>query len=178
MSFLEMAKKRHSVRKYEERKVEEEKVLEILEAGRIAPTAANKQPQRILVVQSQEGLEKAAKSAKINYEDKVRNAPVIFIICIDKDQVWTNPINNKKTIDIDASIVTDHMMLASFDLGLGSLWMTFFDDEIIRKEFNVPENLEIVNLLLVGYGNDTPRSADRHSTERKPLPETVFYEKL
>lgn len=177
MNFLDLAKKRFSVRKYESRKVEEEKLAAILEAGRVAPTAANRQPQRIFVIQSEEGLLKVSKGAKIDYSKSIKNAPVILIVCIDKDEVWTNPINNKKTVDVDASIVTDHMMLMAEDLELGSLWMSFFDDKIIREEFNIPANLEIVNLLLVGYGDDKPRSADRHSTERKPLSETVFYEK-
>lgn len=175
MNFIELAKKRYSVRRYEEKKVEEEKLLAILEAGRIAPTAANKQPQRLFVVQNREALEKVGKAAKINYIEKSRNAPVIIIVCVDTNQVWENNLNKKKTIDVDASIVTDHMMLMATDLGLDTLWMTWFDDKIIRSEFNIADNLEIVNLLLIGYGDDKLQSPDRHSTTRKPLSETVTF---
>lgn len=170
MSFIELAQKRYSARKFTSQKVEKEKLNQILEAGRIAPTAANKQPQRLLVVQSDEGLSKMTKAARFY------NAPVVIIICADKNEAWVREYDNKDTCHIDASIVTDHMMLEAEDLGLNTLWMTWFNPLILREEFCIPEDFEPVNLLAIGYNSGDPLSPDRHSRTRKPLSETVFFE--
>jgi nitroreductase len=170
MSFIDLAKKRYSVRKYTDQKIEKEKLEQILEAGRIAPTACNMQPQRLLVIESAEGIAKLKKAAN------VFNAPTAVIIFGDKTDVWTRPQDGKKTIDIDASIITDHMLHAATELGLGSLWMTWFDPAVIMKEFGVPENFVPVNVLLLGYASGPAASPDRHSRVRKALEETVFYE--
>ena len=172
MSILETAKKRYSVRKYLPRKVEQEKLLLVLEAGRVAPTGCNNQPQRLIVVQSEEGLQKIAKAA-VNF-----GAPMAIIVCGDNDNVWHRPIDDKCILDIDVSIVTTHMMLQAEELGLGSLWMCKFDPEIIRKEFNIPENIVPINILWLGYADGEPLSPDRHDTRRKPLNQTVFYETM
>ncbi len=172
MDFLELAKKRYSVRQYKPEKVEKEKLDKILEAGRVAPTGANRQPQRIIVVESAEGLEKAGRAAKIF------GAPLIFIICADTSETWVRPFDGKKLTDIDASIVTDHMMLEAASLGLGSVWICRFEPEILRKEFDIPKEFEPVNILAVGYAEGDPSSPDRHAAARKPLSGTVFFEKL
>ena len=170
MSFTDLAARRYSARKFTSRKVENEKLEKILEAGRIAPTAANKQPQRILIIQSDEGLAKAAKGAR--YYD----APLLLLVCADKNEAWVRNYDQRDTCDIDASIITDHMMLEATDLGLDTLWMTWFDPQIIRSEFSIPENLKVVNLLAIGYNGTPPLSPERHSETRKSLSETVFYE--
>jgi nitroreductase len=170
MNFLELAKKRYSVRNYTAQKVEKEKLDLILEAGRVAPTAANIQPQRLLVIESQEGLLKLQKAANIH------NAPLAVIVFGDKKNVWKRPQDGKITVDIDATIVTDHLMHEATELGLGTLWMTYFDPAIIIKEFNIPENYEPVNILLIGYASGKALSPDRHNTMRKALKDTIYYE--
>jgi len=170
MNFLSSAKKRYSVRNYNSKRVEQEKLNLILEAGRVAPTAANYQPQRILVIQSEEGLAKIAKATNIFH------APLALIVCGDKEKTWVRSYDSKNVVDIDASIVTDHMLHEATELGLGSLWVCRFYPELLRKEFNIPENYEIVNILVIGYTDEEPQSPDRHSVSRKPLTETVFYE--
>lgn len=170
MNFLELAKKRCSVRKYEERKVEEEKLLKILEAGRVAPTAANYQPQRLLVVQEKEGLDKLKKGGN------VYGAPLAIIVCADHGTTWKRNFDGKDTADIDASIVTTHMMLQATELDLGTIWVCWFDPEVIRNEFNLPENLEPINILGIGYPLAPLDSPDRHTTMRKPMDNTVYYE--
>lgn len=172
MSFLELAKKRYSVRSYKPQKVEAEKLMAILEAGRVAPTGANRQPQRLIVVQEAEGLEKIGKAANIF------GAPLAIIVCADRNAVWKRGHDGKTIEDIDASIVTDHMMLQAADMGLGSVWICAFKANIISAEFNLPSNLVPVNILAIGYANDTPKSPDRHGELRKPLNETVFFERL
>jgi len=170
MSFIQLAKRRYSVRNYTSQPVEEEKLGAILEAGRVAPTGANVQPQRILLLREKDSLERLKKAAN------VFGAPAVLVVCGDVSAAWTRPFDGKNILDIDLSIVTDHMMLAATDLGLGTLWVCYFDPEIIKKEFNLPENIVPVNILAVGYASGEPQSADRHEKERKPLKETVFYE--
>lgn len=170
MSFLELAKKRHTVRKYQAKKVEEEKLLKILEAGRIAPTGANTQPQRIVVVREQEGLQKLAKCAN------VYAAPLALIICSDHSISWKRPHDGKDIAEIDASIVTDHMMLQAAELGLGTCWICYFDAQALRTEFNIPDNYEPLNILAIGYSASEPLSPERHATLRKKLEETVWFE--
>lgn len=172
MEFLELAKKRYSVRKYEEKKVENEKLMKILEAARVAPTGANTQPQRLIVVQEKEGLDKLKKAAN------VFGAPLAIIVCGDHKPVWKRPFDGKDILDIDASIVTDHMMLQATDLGLGTLWVCYFDPEVVRKEFNLPETIEPINILAIGYAAGEPASPERHEKARKPLEHTVYYESL
>jgi len=172
MSILDIAKKRYSVRKYLPKKVEQEILLQILEAGRVAPTGCNNQPQRLIVVQTEEGLQKIAKAATIF------GAPTAIVVCGDNDNVWHRPFDQKNILDIDVSIVTDHMMLQATELGVGSLWVCYFDPKVIRQEFNLPDNIIPVNILLLGYEAGLPKSSDRHDTLRKPLPQTVFYENM
>ncbi|OGO83214.1 MAG: nitroreductase [Clostridiales bacterium GWC2_40_7] len=168
MSFLELARRRFSVRKYKQDMVEDEKMRLILEAGRVAPSAKNMQPQRLIVVQKKEYLERIGKTANIH------GAPAAIIICGSTNNAWVRPYDSRSLVDVDVSIVTDHMMLMATDLGLGSLWICNFDPEIIRKEFDLPENIRPVNILALGYSDCPPASPDRHNEKRKPLEETVL----
>ncbi|MCX7709510.1 MAG: nitroreductase family protein [Clostridia bacterium] len=172
MRFLEMAKKRYSVRSYQPRKVEDEKLLKILEAGRVAPTGANTQPYKLIVIREIEGLEKVKKAANIF------GAPLAIIVCGDKNQAWKRPFDGKNIVDIDASIVTDHMMMQATELDLGTVWICYFKPDVIRKEFNLPDHMEPINILAIGYANGEVASSDRHDRARKPLDEIVSYEKL
>lgn len=170
MEFLELAKSRYAVRKYQDKKVEEEKLQKILEAARVAPTAANRQPQRLIVIQSEEGLNKLKKAANLY------GAPLAIIVCGDKESVWKRQLDGKDALDIDTTIATDHMMLEAANLGLGTLWVCAFNPAIIREEFNLPEKVEPVNILAIGYADGEPASPDRHKETRKPLEHIVRYE--
>lgn len=172
MDFLEIAKKRYSVRNYSDRKVEAEKLDKILQAAHVAPTAANLQPVHLIAVQEKDGLEKIGKGANIY------GAPLAMIVCANHDKAWVRPFDNKQTTDIDASILTDHMMIEATELGLGSVWVCYFKPDIIRKEFNLPDNLEPVNILAIGYSNEEAADPERHSQTRIPVKELVSYEKL
>ena len=177
MSFLDIAKKRSTVRSYTSQKVEQDKLDQILEAAHVAPTGANCQPQHLIVVQSEEGLAKIGKGANIY------GAPLAIIVCSNHDEAWKRPFDGKKLTDIDASIVTDHMMMEATDLGLGSVWVCYFKPDVIRKEFDLPDNLEPVNILVIGYADTSSEpvlSPDRHkeTSYRKPLSKTVSYEHL
>ena len=97
MDFLELAKKRYACRKYSDRQVEPEKLTRILEAGRVAPTGANRQPQRLVVVQSKEGMEKLARCTRDF------GAPTAIVVCADTSEAWTRKYDDKMIGDIDAS---------------------------------------------------------------------------
>ena len=105
-------------------------------------------------------------------------SPLVMLVCADLDTAWVRPFDGKNMVDIDASIVTDHMMLTATELGLGSCWITYFDPEAIRAAFNLPENLVPVNILAIGYAADKPQSPDRHTQTRKALNQTVTFETL
>lgn len=169
MEFLELAKKRYSVRQYLDKPVEEEKLQKVLEVGRVAPTGANRQPQRILVVQSKEA------RAKVDEAARLYGAPVVLVICAQVDEAWVRKYDGKNIADIDAAIVTDHMMLEATQQGLGSLWVCWFKPDVLRQALDIPEGWEPVNLLALGYADGEPASPERHATLRKPLEETVWY---
>lgn len=172
MDFITIAKTRCSIRSYADKKVEPEKLEKILEAAHVAPTAANLQPVHLIAVQSKDGLAKTGKAANIY------GAPLAIIVCADHNKAWVRPFDQKQTGDIDASILTDHMMLQATELGLGSVWVCYFKPDVLRREFNLPANLEPVNILVVGYAGENFTDPERHSQTRIPVRELVSYESL
>lgn len=176
MEYAQVIRKRYSVRSYLDRQIDQDKLDYVLEAGRTAPTAANRQPQTVIVVSSQPGLE------MIDQACNRFGAPVVLVICADHDQSWRRSFDGMDSAYIDASIVTDHMMLAATDIGLGSLWICKFDPRVIRVALDLPENIEPVNILCLGYATAEAEqspgaSQDRHVRTRKPISATVKYEK-
>lgn len=172
MEFINIAKQRSSVRSYTGKKVESEKLEKILEAAHVAPTAANLQPVHLIAVQSKKGLEKISKAANIY------GAPLAIIVCADHNKAWVRPFDSKQTGDIDASILTDHMMLQATELGLGSVWVCYFKPDVICEEFHLPANLEPINILAIGYSAEKAQNPERHQQTRIPVKELVSYEKL
>ena len=172
MDFITIAKTRCSIRSYTDKKVEPEKLEKILEAAHVAPTAANLQPVHLIAVQSEDGLAKIGKAANIH------GAPLAIIVCADHNKAWVRPFDQKQTGDIDASILTDHMMLQATELGLGSVWVCYFKPDVLRREFNLPANLEPVNILVVGYAGENFTDPERHIQTRIPVRELVSYESL
>lgn len=169
MSFIEIAKKRYSVRTYSKKVVESEKLDKIIEAAHVAPTAANLQPVRLIVVQGEEGMAKLGKAAN------TYNAPVAIIVCADHTKAWTRPFDGKTMTDIDATILTDHMMLQATELDLGTCWICYFKADVVSKEFNLPDNLEPINILAIGYADESPADSNRHIKERIPVEKLVTY---
>lgn len=172
MDFINIAKMRHSVRSYKRQTVEPEKLQQILEAAHVAPTAANLQPIRLLAVQSEKGLTKISKAANIY------GAPLAIIVCADRDRAWVRPFDQKQTGDIDASILTDHMMLQATELGLGTVWICYFQPDVLRKEFHLPDHLEPINILAIGYSNEESADPERFDVQRIPMKQLVTYETL
>ncbi len=161
MTFLELAKARYSVRKFSDKPVEQEKIDLILEAARVAPTAKNNQSQHIYVLRSPEAIEKINGLTPCIY-----GASTVFMVGYDKDRDYKNRFRDYvHSGDTDAAIVTTHMMLEAWELGVGSCWVQNFDRVAVHDAFELPENIEIVNLLPVGYADMGP--ADRHTLSRE-----------
>ena len=172
MNFIDLAKTRYSVRKYSDKQIEKDVLDQILEAGRVAPSACNLQPYKILVLQTEEGLKRLSRAANIFF------APTALVICADTTEAWTRKFDGKKTTDIDASIATDHMMLQATELGVGSLWVCKFEPDILSQAFHLPKNIVPVNILALGYSLDEAKSPNRHIACRKPIRDLVFYEEF
>ncbi len=173
MDFLELAAKRYSLRQFSPRKVEKEKIDRILEAGRLAPTACNNQPQRILVLESEETLEKLKKCTPCHF-----NAPLAFLVCYDNRQSWKRSYDGKEFGDIDASIVGTHLMMEAADLGLGTTWVGYFDPEAVVREFALPDYIVPVALFPAGYPAENAAPNREQHFSRKPLEQTVSYNHL
>lgn len=151
MEFLELAYKRYSVRNFKEAPVPQKMIDKILIAGNAAPSAHNFQPQEIIVVNSQQGLRTLKKCTECHY-----NAPLAFIICYNTEKCWKRSYDGKSSGDIDASIVATHMIMEATELGLGSTWIMYFIPEAIKVEFELPDNIEPVAILIMGYADADP----------------------
>jgi len=169
-NFLWLAKQRCTIRSFANRPVEKEKLTYILEAGRVSPSACNRQPQRIIVVQEPANIQKVQKA----YD--TFGSRCVMIICRDEREALVREFDGKCSGDLDIGIVTDHMMLAAREKGIGSVMVGLFDPRIIRKEFDIPQYIQPTALLILGYPTDGFASADRHATERKPLEKTIMME--
>ena len=168
MSFTELIEQRYSVRKYDDRSIEVEKLHKILEAGRLAPTGCNYQPQRILVVQG-EDLQKINECSPCIF-----GAPTVLVICYDKSVSWKSR-SGRDIGDVDATIVLTQMMYQAQELGIGSLIVGIYKEPLLRQRFNIPDTYQIVSLMLLGYPTQDCEPHPQLHFERKPLEETVFY---
>lgn len=170
MEFLDLAKHRCTTRGFNDTAIPEEDLQKVLSVSRLAPSACNRQPQRIIVVREPENLSKVQKAYKIF------GSSCVLIVCRDRRNELVRPFDNKCSGDLDIGIVCDHIMLAARELGVGSVMVGLFDPAIIRKEFDLPEYIEPTALLILGYPANGFLSPDRHQTERKPLYDTVMFE--
>lgn len=169
MDFIRLAKERYAVRKFNSKSIEKEKLDLILKAGQLAPTACNYQPQRILVINSETAIAKLKKCTTSHY-----NAPAALLVCYDKTVSWNRVYDYKNSGDIDASIVTTHMMLEAADIGVGTIWVMDFDPNGIKKTFDIPRSFEPVALLMMGYPADNSAPSLMHEYHVS-IENTVFY---
>ena len=163
MDFLELAKNRYSVRSFRPDPVPEELIEKVLEAAYVAPTACNKQAFRVLAVTSPEGMARFRRCTACHF-----GAPMGFIICADRGAQWVRPFDGEGSGVVDASIVTTHMMLEAASLGLGSTWVMYFEPEAVYTEFALPDRLEPVALLPMGYPSQSAAPSELHTQYRDP----------
>jgi len=171
MNFHELARNRFSSRKYLDKPIEEEKLLKVLEAARIAPSAANKQPCLFYVIRD---VENRKKISTAYHREWLSTAPVIIVACADHKIVWKRS-DGKDSCDIDLAIAIDHITLQAADLGLGTCWICNFDADKCSEILNLPLNIEPIAIIPLAYPADEP-NPERHINLRKPLSDIVKWE--
>lgn len=169
MDFVELIRKRYSVRAYKSEPVESEKLEMILEAGRLAPTAANKQPFQILVIHTK-GRE--ADLNRIYSKDWFVQAPLVLAVVATPGTAWVRKYDKKDYSYVDATIAMDYMILAAHDLGLGTCWIAAFDPAPAREVLGLPDDVEAVAFTPLGYPAD-----EQGPRKRKDLTDLVRYER-
>lgn len=157
--FFQLASDRYSVRKFADKEVEQEKIDKIIEAGIKAPTACNLQPFKMWVAKSDEARDKILRAIPFPF---VRSASVLIVVGANPAESWVRKFDGKNFADIDASIVTTHMMLQIHDLGLGTTWIGHFDEKILKEEFTQMKDCNLIAILPVGYIADDCESSDWH----------------
>lgn len=167
MEFEKVIKERFSTRKFKNEMISDDILNKILEAGNLAPTAKNMQPQKIYVVRSKEGIDKIDQISPCRY-----NAQVVLLICSDKNIAWTK--KNYSSYEMDATIVATHMILEATNLGVNSVWVDMFDNELAKELFNLDDGIEPICLMPLGYKEDDVVPSPMHNT-RKELNEIVEY---
>ena len=164
-SFLTLAANRYSCRSFTQEPVSEEDIKTILEAAQLAPTAVNRQPVHIWVVQNQERRNQLKQATPYTYD-----APVIFIVGCCPEDAWVRKYDGKNGAEVDASIVGTHIMMEAADLGLGCTWVGSFDPKVLKEV--LPELGEWMPVAMFPVGHINGQPSPRHS-ERKALDQLV-----
>jgi nitroreductase len=167
MDFEQLASARYSLRNYSGKQVEEEKLIKILEAARIAPSAVNYQPIKIYAIQSEKML---AAIKECYHRNWINAAPVVLVVTGLHDIAWKRGSDGKDHTDIDAAIAIDHITLQASDLGLGTCWVCNFDAVKCREVLNLDQQEEPIALIPLGY----PESDSVPVHKRKSLDELVI----
>jgi nitroreductase len=168
-AFMELAKKRYSVRSFQNKPVEETLLLKILETGSLAPSACNNQPWVFIVIRK----EATKRSLATVYERSwFVSAPVILALCCDMSQAWRRK-DGRNYGEVDVAIAMDHITLAAAEAGLGTCWIANFIEKEARRVLELPDNVEPVVFSPLGYPAipATPK-------KRKRLDEIVHWEKF
>lgn len=161
MNFLELSRDRYSVRKYKSDPIPDEVMDKIIEAGMLAPTACNNQPQKIYIARSKQALEKLKECTPYTFD-----APVVMVIGYDKTRSWQNKrMPGYESGETDAAIVTTHLMLAAWEQGIGSCWVGVFNSDEVSQALGLPENIRVTALMPMGYAD--MEAGPRHSQYRE-----------
>jgi len=167
MSFHELARKRYSVRAYKSDPVEKDILQKILETACMAPTAANCQPFRLIVIPTGKHRDDLLK---IYNSDWFVQAPLVICACGITSASWVRKEDNKNYIDVDVAIVMDHLVLAATEEGLGTCWVAAFDAVKAEKFLELPRDFVPLAFTPLGYPDIPPSPKTR-----KPLEELVWY---
>lgn len=168
MEYFDLIRKRASVRSYKPDLVEDEKLQKVLEAARLAPTAANRQPFQIIVIHP---VGREPELRRIYRREWFVSAPLLICVCAVQAEAWVRRDGRRYT-DVDVAIVMDHMILAATNQGLGTCWVAAFDEDAARQVLGLPGHVEPIIFTPLGYPTDEPKPK-----ERKPLSELVRYDR-
>jgi nitroreductase len=164
MEFAELIRRRYSVRAYKRDPVPDAVLARVLEAARLAPTAANRQPFRVLVIRTEGRKEELGR---LYQRPWFVGAPLLLGVCCLPAEAWVRR-DGKSYADVDAAIVMDHMILAATSEGLGTCWVGAFDPAVAREVLALPAGVEPIAFSPLGYPAD-----QAPEKKRKPLAELV-----
>lgn len=170
MKFNDLITSRFSVRSYTNQKVDRSSILEILEAARLAPSAVNYQPWHYIVITENEDL---SSFHEVYHRSWFKEAPVCIVVCADHSQSWKRKSDGKDFADVDAAIAIDHLVLKATELGLGTCWICNFDVEMARKKLELPDYIEPIAIISIGY-----TTSEAPLKKRKDLSELVHWGKF
>ena len=173
MEYEELIRKRCSIRKFAQRPVEKEKLEQIIEAARIAPSAVDKQPWFFLIISEPESIKELAASYKLPWLAK---APSAIVLLEDKNMSWKRPSDGRDFGDVDLGIAIYAIWLAATNFGLGAACLSYFDPEKIRTLYELPEYIEPIAIMPIGY----PESEElwKNRKPRKNMTDIAFWETL
>lgn len=177
MDFFTLINKRESVRGYLDKQVEREKIIKIIEAARVAPSACNAQPWKFVVVNDKEITREVAKNLykpMIGLNKFALTAPVFIVVVGEKRNLTSKMgelIKKKDYTSIDIGIASEHICLAATELGLGTCMMGWFKEKEIKKLLNINKNKEIHLVISLGYYDDK----EPRNKVRKPIDEILSF---
>lgn len=169
MDILDVLKKRRSIRKYQTKLVEKDKLIKVLDAARLGPSADNRQPCQFIVVTDKEVRERL--KASYNAEWFV-NAPIIIVGCVNPKESWRRK-DKEEYWKVDAAIAMQNLILAATEAGLGTCWVANFDEKGAKKALNIPKEIRVVAMTPLGYSEEEKGLV----SDRKPLDKLVHYDK-
>jgi len=161
MEFQELIRRRYSVREYRPGPVSEDALGRILEAGRLAPTAANRQPFRVVVLETKG---RGEALGRVYHRAWFLQAPVVICVAGVPEEAWVRK-DGRSHMDVDAAIVMDHMILAATDEGLGTCWIANFDMDAAREVFELRAGEVPLLLTPLGHAADRPAPRQRRGLE-------------
>lgn len=168
MNVHKAIRARRSVRAYEKKPVEEEKLRRVLECARLAPTASNRQALRLVVVRSEATRRKLAEAA--SGQKFVGEAPVVLaVVATDPERTMAC---GERSGTVDCAIVLDHVTLAAVEEGLGTCWIGAFDEPAVRSILGIPDCCRVIELMPLGYPAESPAARPR-----KAFDEIVHFER-
>jgi nitroreductase len=170
LDVMEAVRTRRSIRRYQRRPVPEDVLRQVLNSARLAPSANNSQPWRIVVVRDDET---KAKLATASHGQKfMATAPLVLVACGVPDEAFEFAGGYMSSHVIDVSIALDHLTLAAHSLGLGTCWIAWFDEDKVRRLLGIPEDVRVVAMTPVGYPDEAPER-----TPRRNLEELVMFDR-
>lgn len=170
MEWNQLIAERYSVRSFKPEHLPQSVIDNMLEAAHKAPTGCNYQPQRILVLNTEEAIAKLQKCTKSHF-----NAPTAMLVCHNTEESWKRAYDGALSSPVDATIVATFLMLAAQNEGVGTCPVMHFDPKAMRETFRIPENIEPAVLLVMGYPSTEAKPLHMHF-ETRPMDEVVVYD--
>jgi nitroreductase len=168
LNVFDAIKLRRSIRRYKRKEVEKEKLIRIIEAGRLAPSATNSQPWHFIVITNPEIKKRLGESYP---KDWFVNAPVIIVACADPSKAWVRS-DGEEYWKVDVAIALQNMVLCAVEEGLGTCWIANFNEKIVKEVLGIPSGIRVVAMTPLGY----PDEVKGEVHDRKPVEEILHYE--